>query len=74
MIGRRAPARHDARLLSGPEADRTAFVKACNGRSNQKRPSAHRFLTLGDAREEMEAWRRPDNEDRPYTTRMSSVS
>lgn len=38
-----------------------------NGKLRQECLSAHWFLTLADAREKMEAWRRFYNEDRPHS-------
>lgn len=42
-----------------------AFIEAFNGRFRAKCLNAHWFLTLADAREKLEAWRRYYNEDRP---------
>ena len=44
-----------------------AFIEAFNGKLRQECLSAHWFLTLADAREKMEAWRRFYNEDRPHS-------
>ena len=43
-----------------------AFAEAFNGRVRAECLNAHWFLTLADAREELEAWRRYYNEDRPH--------
>jgi putative transposase len=44
-----------------------AFIEAFNGKLRQECLSADWFLTLADAREKMEAWRRFYNEDRPHS-------
>ena len=44
-----------------------AFIEAFNGKLRQECLKAHWFLTLADAREKMEAWRRYYNEDRPHS-------
>jgi len=44
-----------------------AFIEAFNSKFRQECLSAHWFLTLADAREKMEAWRRFYNEDRPHS-------
>ncbi len=44
-----------------------AFIEAFNGKFRQECLSAHWFLSLADAREKMEAWRRFYNEDRPHS-------
>lgn len=43
-----------------------AFAEAFNSRVRAECMNAHWFLTLADAREKMEAWRRYYNEDRPH--------
>lgn len=43
-----------------------AFIEAFNGRFRAECLNAHWFLTLADAREKMEDWRRYYNEDRPH--------
>lgn len=43
-----------------------AFIEAFNGRFRAECLNAHWFLTLADAREKMEAWRRDYNEVRPH--------
>jgi putative transposase len=43
-----------------------AFAEAFNGRVRAECLNAHWFLTLADAGEKLEAWRRCDNEDRPH--------
>ena len=42
-----------------------AFIEAFNGRFRAECLNAHWFLSLADAREKMEEWRRYYNEDRP---------
>ena len=44
----------------------TAFIEAFNGRFRAECLNAHWFLTLADAGEKLEAWRRYYNEDRPH--------
>ncbi len=43
-----------------------AFIEAFNGRFRAECLNAHWFLSLADAQEKMEAWRRHYNEDRPH--------
>jgi putative transposase len=43
-----------------------AFIEAFNGRFRAECLSAHWFLSLADAREKVEAWRRYYNEERPH--------
>ena len=43
-----------------------AFIEAFNGRFRSECLNAHWFLTLADAREKLEAWRRYYNEERPH--------
>lgn len=43
-----------------------AFIEAFNGRFRSECLNTHWFLTLADAREKLEAWRRYYNEDRPH--------
>ncbi len=43
-----------------------AFIEAFNGRFRSECLNTHWFLTLADAREKVEAWRRYYNEDRPH--------
>jgi putative transposase len=43
-----------------------AFIEAFNGRLRAECLNTHWFLTLADAREKLEAWRRYYNEDRPH--------
>jgi putative transposase len=42
------------------------FIEAFNGRFRAECLNAHWFLTLADAREKLEAWRRDYNEVRPH--------
>jgi putative transposase len=44
-----------------------AYIEAFNGKLRQECLSANWFLSLADAREKMEAWRRFYNEDRPHS-------
>lgn len=44
-----------------------AFIEAFNSKFRQECLSAHWFLSLADAREKMEDWRRFYNEDRPHS-------
>jgi len=43
-----------------------AFIEAFNGRFRAECLNTHWFLTLADAREKLEEWRRYYNEDRPH--------
>ena len=43
-----------------------AYIEAFNGRFRAECLNAHCFLTLADAREKIEDWRRYYNEDRPH--------
>lgn len=43
-----------------------AFIEAFNGRFRAECLNTHWFLTLADAREKLEGWRRYYNEDRPH--------
>ena len=43
-----------------------AFIEAFNGRLRTECLNTHWFLSLADAREKLEAWRRYYNEDRPH--------
>jgi putative transposase len=43
-----------------------AFIEAFNGRFRAECLNAHWFLTLADAREKMEHWRKYYNEERPH--------
>ena len=43
-----------------------AFIKAFNGRFRTECLNAHWFLTLADAAEKLEVWRRYYNEERPH--------
>ena len=43
-----------------------AFIEAFNGRLRAECLNAHWFMTLGDAREKLECWRRDSNEVRPH--------
>lgn len=42
-----------------------AFIEAFNGRLRAECLNTHWFLSLADAAEKLEAWRRDDNEQRP---------
>ncbi len=43
-----------------------AFIEAFNGRFRAECLNTHWFLTLADAIEKLEAWRRYYNEERPH--------
>ena len=43
-----------------------AFIEAFNGRFRAECLNTHWFLTLADAVEKLEAWRRYYNEERPH--------
>lgn len=44
-----------------------SFIEAFNSKFRAECLNAHWFLTLADAREKMEDWRRHYNEDRPHS-------
>ncbi len=44
-----------------------AFIESFNGKFRTECPNAHWFMSLPDAREKVEAWRRDYNELRPYS-------
>lgn len=44
-----------------------AYVESFNGRLREECLNAHWFLSLDDARDKIEAWRRFYNESRPHT-------
>ena len=44
-----------------------AFIKSFNGRLRDECLSAAWFLNLADARQQIDAWRRDDNEARPHS-------
>ena len=43
-----------------------AFIEAFNGRFREECLNAHWFLSLADAQEKVENWRRYYNEERPH--------
>jgi len=51
---------------SGSRSTDNAFIEAFNGRFRAECLNAHWFLTLADAAEKLEAWRRDYNEVRPH--------
>ena len=44
-----------------------AFVESFNGRLREECLNAHWFLSLADAKDKIEAWRRFYNESRPHS-------
>ena len=50
-----------------------AFIKAFNGRFRAECLNTHWFLTLADAVEKLEAWRRYYNEERPHGANGNKV-
>ncbi|GGH36521.1 Transposase [Cribrihabitans marinus] len=44
-----------------------AFIEAFNGRFRAECLNSHWFMSLEDAAEELEAWRRDYNEERPHS-------
>jgi putative transposase len=44
-----------------------AYIESFNGRFRQECLNEHWFLSLDDAREKVEAWRRDYNEARPHS-------
>jgi len=59
------PRRHSEFSRPGKPTD-NAFIEAFNGRLRAECLNAHWFLSLDDAREKLEAWRRDYNEQRPH--------
>jgi putative transposase len=57
--------RHPGPLTSQKTTD-NAFIEAFDRRLRAECLNAHRFLTLADAREKLEDWRKDYNEDRPH--------
>jgi putative transposase len=49
-----------------------AYIEAFNGRFRAECLNTHRFLTLEDAREKLEEWRRYYDEDRPHDASTTS--
>lgn len=43
-----------------------AFIESFNGRLRDECLNVHRFLSLADARQKIETWRRDYNEARPH--------
>jgi putative transposase len=50
-----------------------AFIEAFNGRFRAECLNAHWFLSLADAAEKLEAWRRDYNEERPHSAIGNNV-
>jgi putative transposase len=44
-----------------------AYIESFNGRFRQECLNDHWFLSLDDARDKVEAWRRDYNEERPHS-------
>ena len=44
-----------------------AFIEAFNGRFRQECPNENCFLSMGDAAEKVESWRRHYNGERPHS-------
>jgi len=44
-----------------------AYIESFNGRFRQECLNEHWFLSLDDARDKVEAWRRDYNEERPHS-------
>lgn len=44
-----------------------AFIEAFNGRFRQECLNTHRFMSLPDVREKVDAWRRYHNGERPHS-------
>lgn len=66
---RLAGAQHDhglRRMLTGKSTD-NGFIEAFNSKLRSECLNAHRFMSLADAREKLEDWRRHYNEDRPHS-------
>ena len=58
--------RDAVRSVSPSKPTDNAFIDAFNGRLRAECLNAHWFLTLADAQEKLEAYRRYYNEDRPH--------
>ena len=56
----------DLRLIEPGKPNQNAYVESFNGRLRAECLNASWFLSLADARERIEEWRRHDNEDRPH--------
>lgn len=51
-----------------------AFIEAFNGRLRAECLSAHWFLSLADAAEKLEAWRRDTKTNTDHTARLDTTS
>ena len=51
---------------TGDNMPDNAYIEAFNGRFRAECLNAHWFMSLADAREKMEDWRRYYNEERPH--------
>ncbi|VTZ27926.1 conserved hypothetical protein [Methylocella tundrae] len=56
-----------ARLFTAGKPTDNAFIESFNGKFRAECLNAHWFMSLADAREEMEVWRRDYNEVRPHS-------
>jgi putative transposase len=50
----------------GPASTDNAFIEAFNGRFRAECLNAHWFMSLADAQEKLEDWRKYYNEERPH--------
>jgi len=55
------------RRICGRSLSSICFIAAFNGRFRAECLNAHWFLTLADAAEKLETWRRYYNEERPHS-------
>ena len=55
------------RFIEPGKPVQNAFVESFNSKFRQECLNTHWFMTLADAREKMETWRRFYNEDRPHS-------
>jgi putative transposase len=54
-------------VLLGYKPTDNAFIEAFNGKFRQECLNAYWFLSLADATEKLDAWRRYYNEERPHS-------
>ena len=62
----KAKAAVEVKAEKGKGVRAAAFIEAFNGRLRAECLNAHWFLTLADAREKLEDWRKDYNEVRPH--------
>src|SRR5881628_3702244 len=57
----------DLHFIEPGKPNQNAYVESFNGRLRDECLNEHWFMSLGEARETIEAWRRDYNEVRPHT-------